>query len=121
MVHSQHLQSDREGDRDRPQRDPDRHQADQQGAAEDPVTPVEVGGTKYVVSARGETQWVKNVRADPNVKLGTTDYVAREILEQDRLPILTAYRERAGRAVEGYFRKLPREADHPVFVVTPKG
>jgi uracil phosphoribosyltransferase len=55
------------------------------------------------------------------VKLGTTDYVAREIPEQDRLPILTAYRERAGRAVEGYFRKLPREADHPVFVVTPKG
>jgi len=86
-----------------------------------PVTPVEVGGTKYVVSARGETQWVKNVRADPNVKLGTTDYVAREIPEQDRLPILTAYREKAGRAVEGYFRKLPHEADHPVFVVTPKG
>ena len=81
-----------------------------------PVTPVEVGGTKYVVSAR-----VKNVRADPNVKLGTTDYVAREIPEQDRLPILTAYREKAGRAVEGYFRKLPHEADHPVFVVTPKG
>jgi hypothetical protein len=29
-------------------------------------------------------------------------------------------REKAGRAVEGYFRRLPREADHPVFVVTPK-
>ena len=35
--------------------------------------------------------------------------------------VLTAYRDKAGRAVEGYFRKLPREADHPVFVVTPKG
>lgn len=85
-----------------------------------PVIPVEVGGTKYVVSTRGESDWVKNLRADPNVTIGTTNYVAREIPEQDRQAILTAYREKAGRAVEGYFRKLPREADHPVFVVMPK-
>jgi deazaflavin-dependent oxidoreductase (nitroreductase family) len=86
-----------------------------------PVIPVDVGGTRYVVSTRGETDWVKNLRADPNVTIGSTAYVAREIPEQDRQPILTAYREKAGRAVEGYFRQLPRETDHPVFVVTPKG
>jgi F420H(2)-dependent quinone reductase len=86
-----------------------------------PVIPVEVGGTKYVVSTRGESDWVRNLRSDPNVTIGSAAYVAREIPEQDRLPILTAYREKAGRTVEGYFRKLPREADHPVFVVTPKG
>jgi uracil phosphoribosyltransferase len=86
-----------------------------------PVIPVEVGGTKYVVSTRGESEWVKNLRADPNVTIGSTAYVAREIPEQDRQAVLTAYREKAGRAVEGYFRKLPREADHPVFVVTPRG
>jgi F420H(2)-dependent quinone reductase len=86
-----------------------------------PVIPVDVGGTKYLVSTRGEADWVKNLRADPNATIGSVAYVAREIPEQDRLPILTAYREKAGRAVEGYFRKLPREADHPVFVVTPKG
>jgi deazaflavin-dependent oxidoreductase (nitroreductase family) len=86
-----------------------------------PVIPVEVGGTKYVVSTRGESDWVRNLRADPNATIGSTNYVAREIPEQDRQAILTAYREKAGRAVEGYFRKLPREADHPVFVVTPKG
>jgi deazaflavin-dependent oxidoreductase (nitroreductase family) len=86
-----------------------------------PVIPVDVGGTKYVVSTRGESEWVKNLRADPNVTIGSTAYVAREIPEQDRQAILTAYREKAGRAVEGYFRKLPREADHPVFVVTTKG
>lgn len=85
-----------------------------------PVIPVEVDGTKYVVSTRGESDWVKNLRADPNAKIGSTAYVAREIPEQDRQAILTAYREKAGRSVEGYFRKLPREADHPVFVVTPK-
>ena len=86
-----------------------------------PVITVDVGGTKYLVSTRGESDWVKNLRADANVKIGSTDYVAREIPEPDRQAVLTAYREKAGRAVEGYFRKLPREADHPVFVVTPKG
>jgi hypothetical protein len=86
-----------------------------------PVIPVDVGGAKYLVSTRGESEWVKNLRADPNVKIGSTAYVAREIPEPDRQAVLTAYREKAGRVVEGYFRKLPREADHPVFVVTPKG
>lgn len=85
-----------------------------------PVISVDVDGAKYLVSTRGETQWVKNVRADPNVKIGSTDYVAREIPEQDRPPILAAYRKKAGRVVEGYFEQLPHEADHPVFVVTPK-
>jgi F420H(2)-dependent quinone reductase len=85
-----------------------------------PVIPVDVGGTKYVVSTRGESEWVKNLRADPNARIGSTAYVAREIPEQDRQAVITAYREKAGRSVEGYFRKLPREADHPVFVLTPK-
>jgi F420H(2)-dependent quinone reductase len=86
-----------------------------------PVITVDVAGTKYLVSTRGESEWVRNVRADPNVTIGTRAYVAHEIPEQDRQPILTAYRKKAGRAVEGYFKRLPREADHPVFVVTPKG
>jgi deazaflavin-dependent oxidoreductase (nitroreductase family) len=86
-----------------------------------PVITVDVGGTKYLVSTRGESEWVKNVRADPNVTIGSTAYVAREIPEHDRQAVLTAYREKAGRAVDGYFKRLPREADHPVFVVTPKG
>jgi deazaflavin-dependent oxidoreductase (nitroreductase family) len=88
-----------------------------------PVVTVDVAGTKYLVSTRGESQWVKNVRANPDVTLtsrsGTTGYVASEISEQDRQPILTAYRQKAGRAVVGYFRQLPDETDHPVFRLTP--
>ena len=83
-----------------------------------PVVTVDVDGVKYLVSTRGESQWVKNVRANPTVRLGDTTYSAREIPETDRQPILTAYRAKAGRAVEGYFRKLPRQADHPVFSLT---
>jgi deazaflavin-dependent oxidoreductase (nitroreductase family) len=88
-----------------------------------PVLTVDVDNAKYLVSTRGESEWVKNIRVNPNVtisnKSGTTAYVASEIPEQDRVRILTAYREKAGRAVEGYFRKLPHEADHPVFTLTP--
>ena len=86
-----------------------------------PVIPVDVAGTRYVVSTRGESEWVRNLRTDPNAKIGDTAYVAREIPEQDRQEIITAYRQKAGRSVEGYFRKLPHEADHPVFALTPNG
>jgi deazaflavin-dependent oxidoreductase (nitroreductase family) len=90
-----------------------------------PVLTVDGDGTKYLVSTRGESQWVKNVRANPDVtisnKSGTAGYVAREIPEGDRQRILTAYREKAGKTVEGYFRKLPQEADHPVFALTKTG
>ena len=83
-----------------------------------PVTPVEVDGVTYLVSARGETQWVKNVRANPNVKLGTTAFVLTETPVETRQPILDAYKVRAGKVVENYFRELPDPADHPVFTLT---
>jgi len=88
-----------------------------------PVITVDVAGIKYLVSTRGESQWVKNVRANPSVKItnkkGATAYSAQEIPEAERQAVLTAYREKAGRTVETYFRRLPREADHPVFALTP--
>ena len=87
-----------------------------------PVTPVEVDGVKYLVSTRGEAEWVKNVRVDPNVMLttksGTTKYVANETPVANRRPILDAYKVKAGKVVEGYFRKLPDPSDHPVFTLT---
>jgi deazaflavin-dependent oxidoreductase (nitroreductase family) len=90
-----------------------------------PVITVDIGNAKYLVSTRGESQWVKNVRANPNVtistKSGTTDDLAEEVPEHDRQAILTAYREKAGKMVDGYFRRLPLEADHPVFALTNTG
>jgi hypothetical protein len=84
-----------------------------------PVLTVDVDGVKYLVSTRGESEWVKNVRADPHVKLGAADYLATEVPVPDRRPILQAYQRKAGKAVENYFRQLPDEADHPVFTLTP--
>ncbi len=87
-----------------------------------PVVTVDVGGTKYLVSTRGESQWVKNVRADPSVtlttKAGAVTYLASETPVPERQPILAAYQKKAGKVVDGYFRKLPEPADHPVFALT---
>lgn len=82
------------------------------------VVPV-VDGVKYLVSTRGESDWVRNVRAEPKVRLGSVDYVAAEIPVPQRAPVIAAYRPLAGKVVEGYFRELPDDADHPVFALTP--
>ncbi len=84
-----------------------------------PVVVPEVGGVKYLVSTRGEAEWVRNVRADPNVKLGDTRYVASEVPVEERAPIIAAYRPLAGKVVEGYWKELPADADHPTFALTP--
>lgn len=83
-----------------------------------PLTPVEVDGVKYLVSAYGETQWVKNVRANPDVKLGNVDYRAAETAVGARKPILDAYRAKVGKYVDNQFGQLPDDADHPVFALT---
>jgi hypothetical protein len=84
-----------------------------------PVVVPEVDGVKYLVSTRGEAEWVKNVRADPNVKLGDTKYVATEIPVEQRGPIIAAYRPLAGKVAEGYWKQLPSDADHPTFALAP--
>ncbi len=84
-----------------------------------PVIVPEVDGVRYLVSTRGESDWVRNVRAEPRVTLGDTAYLAAEIPVEQRAPILAVYRPLAGRVVDGYWRQLPDDADHPVFALTP--
>jgi hypothetical protein len=84
-----------------------------------PVVVPEVDGIKYLVSTRGESEWVRNVRADPNVALGKASFVAAELPVEQRAAIIAAYRPLAGKVVEGYWRQLPDDADHPVFALTP--
>lgn len=84
------------------------------------VVPV-LDGIKYLVSTRGESDWVRNVRAESRVQLGSDDYLAAEIPVPDRARVIAVYRKVAGKVVEGYFRDLPDDADHPVFALTPVG
>ena len=83
-----------------------------------PVTPIDVDGVKYLVSAYGETEWVKNVRTNPDVTLGSIDYRATETAVDARKPILDAYQAKVGKYVADQFRELPDAADHPVFSLT---
>lgn len=90
-----------------------------------PVIPVDHDGARYIVSTRGESDWVKNLRAARGGQLtrrGRTHAFAADELRVDaRPPVIAAYRERVGREVERYFDRLPDPADHPVFLVDAEG
>jgi hypothetical protein len=84
-----------------------------------PVVPVDVDGTRYVVSARGESQWVRNLRAAGRAELGGQAFAAVEVPVAERDPIIAAYRAKAGRAVANFWKQLPDAADHPTFRLEP--
>jgi hypothetical protein len=85
-----------------------------------PVIPVEHGGARYIVSTRGESDWVKNLRAAGGrgqIRRGdwSGPFSATEIPVGEREPIIQTYREVAGKTVAGYWKKLPDPEDHPTF------
>ena len=88
-----------------------------------PVIPFVHDGTRYVLSTRGESEWVRNLRAAGRAQLrrkGRTEEVtATEVPIPARPPLIDAYRRTAGRTVATYFRSLPDPADHPVFALDP--
>jgi len=88
-----------------------------------PVIPLEHEGSLFVVSTRGESDWVKNVRAAGKVRLGQKGqfetYATTEVPAEGRADILKAYRKKAGREVNGYWKKLPGALEHPTFKLTP--
>jgi hypothetical protein len=85
-----------------------------------PVTSVEHAGARYLVSTRGESDWVRNLRAAGTAELNGTAMSATELPVAERAPILEAYRAKLGKQVESYFTKLPDPADHPVFRLEPR-
>jgi hypothetical protein len=84
-----------------------------------PVIPVAHEGARYLVSPRGETDWVRNLRAAGGGHLGpwkkTRPIRATELSVAERPPVIAAYRAVAGRAVKSFFEAMPDAADHPVF------
>jgi hypothetical protein len=84
-----------------------------------PVIPVEHDGARYIVSTRGESEWVRNMRAAGSCEIRSKDgserLIATEVPLAERGPIIASYREKAGKTVTTYWDKLPDDADHPVF------
>lgn len=89
-----------------------------------PVIPIDIDGVRYLVCPRGETDWVKNLRATPACALGRHGrqraYLAHEVPGDEVSPIIAAYRAKAGRAVKSLFDALPDDRDHPVFRLEPR-
>ena len=65
-----------------------------------PVIPLQHNGSLFIVSTRGESDWVKNIRAAGVVRLGQkgslVTYAVTEVPADERSDIITAYRKKAG-------------------------
>jgi deazaflavin-dependent oxidoreductase (nitroreductase family) len=93
-----------------------------------PVNPLELDAARYLVAPRGNTQWAKNLRANPAGRLllgrRAEPFTAAEVPDADKVPILRDYLRRWRWEVGTFFDvganasddELARIApDHPVF------
>ncbi|MFJ8199477.1 nitroreductase family deazaflavin-dependent oxidoreductase [Streptomyces sp. NPDC096152] len=97
-----------------------------------PVNPHTYEGAQYLVSARGHSQWVRNMRAagggELRVGRKVRAFTAMELPDAEKLPVLRTYLDRWGWQVNDYFRGvtaassdeeiLAAAPDHPVFRIT---
>ncbi len=98
-----------------------------------PVTWVEHDGERYLVSPRGESEWVRNVRAaggDAEIRhRGRQRVRLEEVPAEERAPIIKAYLGKTATATRQHFGVDPKAelaefegiaARHPVFrIVMP--
>lgn len=89
-----------------------------------PVNVPEVDGERYVLSPRGVSEWVRNLRVSGTGELRRRGKVepfrATEITDRDvQARVIDEYLRHWGRQVKGYFEQLPDPADHPIFRITP--
>ena len=86
-----------------------------------PVNVLEHGGKRYLLSARGESDWVKNLRAAGEGELrrrGRSErFRVTEVDVAERPELIAAYREKWDYQVRRFFEELPDAADHPAFVI----
>jgi deazaflavin-dependent oxidoreductase (nitroreductase family) len=94
-----------------------------------PVNLMTFEGRRYLVSPRGHTQWVRNLRASGSGRLlvgrRAEDFTATELPDEEKPPLLRAYLKKwkwevgqffGGVGPDGPDEELRRIApDHPVF------
>ena len=100
-----------------------------------PVNLLSYEGQEYLVSPRGEGQWVRNGRADEGrltLLLGRKrdERVATELADADKVPLLRAYLRRWKAEVGVFFGGVDADSSdedlariapkHPVFVLSPR-
>jgi deazaflavin-dependent oxidoreductase (nitroreductase family) len=97
-----------------------------------PVNPLPFEGGRYLVSPRGNSQWVRNLRVSGSGRLVSgrkvEDFAATELADAEKPALLRAYLEKWKWEVGAFFggvgpdasdQELRRIApDHPVFRIT---
>ncbi|MFD3478451.1 nitroreductase family deazaflavin-dependent oxidoreductase [Streptomyces sp. NPDC058695] len=97
-----------------------------------PVNPHTYEDAQYIVSARGHSQWVRNMRVagagELRVGRRVRTFTATEVPDSEKLPILRSYLEKWGWEVNQYFQGITAKStdeeltaaapDHPVFLIT---
>jgi len=97
-----------------------------------PVNPLRLpDGTRYLVAPRGNTQWVRNLRASGEGRLvgrRTESFTATELADEEKPALLRAYLEKWKWEVGAFFGGVGADApeselrriapDHPVFRIT---
>lgn len=72
-----------------------------------PVNPLDVDGVRYLVAPRGETQWVRNLRAAPEgeLRLGKKRQSIRvqELADSEKPALIAAYLKRWGNVTRSQF------------------
>ncbi|MEU1177942.1 nitroreductase/quinone reductase family protein [Streptomyces sp. NPDC005820] len=100
-----------------------------------PVNPHAYDGAQFLVSARGHSQWVRNMRVagggELRVGRKVRTFTAVELPDEEKLPILRTYLEKWGWEVNQYFNGVTSKStdeeivaaapDHPVFRITVEG
>ena len=79
-----------------------------------PVNPLTVDGRRYLVAPRGETQWVRNIRAAGGGELRRGRHVeaitVTEVPDDAKPPVIAAYLEKWGWEVGRFFEGLSADS-----------
>ena len=90
-----------------------------------PVNLLELDGRRYLVSPRGEGQWVRNIRVagGGELRVGSRaeSFRARELDDQEKVPVLRAYLKRWKVEVGIFFEGVgPDSTDEQLRAVAPR-
>jgi deazaflavin-dependent oxidoreductase (nitroreductase family) len=89
-----------------------------------PVNPLNFAGERYIVSPRGNTQWVRNMRVagggELRVGRRVERFTATEVPAEDRPPVLRAYLEKWKLEVGMFFQGVgPKASDEQLLAIAP--
>lgn len=89
-----------------------------------PVNPLEIDGVTYLVAPRGNTQWVRNLRAAGEGELHhgskASHFRADEVPDAEKLPILKTYLDKWAWEVGAFFDLEKDPSDEQIREIAPR-